>query len=175
MDQTRDLCGGVFVYLAPECNSLYVSMHHAPMKHTLSSPQVVHSMREQAPDSKRTAVQRREAHVRDVQQAEGPQAKHHYHPVPQQHVRLFNVRSWSHFPKFYVLLTLHETPVRAMLALTTIPALPTMHATLARYNLAGLVAEREAAGQRILLRDKNDKLVILCNDGNYYWFVAVVQ
>jgi hypothetical protein len=85
------------------------------------------------------------------------------------------VQTASHFPKIYVLLTLHEAPVRAMLALTTIPALPTMHATLARYNLAGLVAEREAAGQRILLRDKNDKLVILCNDGNYYWFVAVVQ
>ena len=34
--------------------------------------------------------------------------------------------------------------------------------------VAGLVAEREASGQRILLRDKNDKLVILCNDGNYY-------
>lgn len=36
------------------------------------------------------------------------------------------------------------------------------------YHLAGLVQEKEAAGIRILLRDKHDKLVILCNDGNYY-------
>lgn len=41
------------------------------------------------------------------------------------------------------------------------------------YNLAGLVQEREAAGERILLRDKNDKLVMLCNDGNYYCNVRV--
>jgi hypothetical protein len=36
------------------------------------------------------------------------------------------------------------------------------------YNIAGLANELEAKGTRILLRDKHDKIVYLCNDGNYY-------
>lgn len=36
------------------------------------------------------------------------------------------------------------------------------------YNMAAKVDELEAAGTRILLRDANDDMVILCNDGNYY-------
>lgn len=32
----------------------------------------------------------------------------------------------------------------------------------------GVVEKLEAAGTRVLLRDKHDKLVVLCNDGNYY-------
>ena len=36
------------------------------------------------------------------------------------------------------------------------------------YHLNGLVLEREAAGERLLLRDKTDTLVKLCNDGNVY-------
>ena len=36
------------------------------------------------------------------------------------------------------------------------------------YQLAGKVNALEAAGTRVLLRDKHDELVILCNDGNYY-------
>ena len=36
------------------------------------------------------------------------------------------------------------------------------------YHLAGLVDAAEAAGQRMLLRDMHNKLVLLCNDANYY-------
>lgn len=36
------------------------------------------------------------------------------------------------------------------------------------YHLAGLVDAAEAAGQRMLLRDVHDDLVVLCNDANYY-------
>ena len=43
----------------------------------------------------------------------------------------------------------------------------------AMYNLAGLVAKEETAGNRMLLRDVNDELVILCNDGNYYCNVRI--
>jgi hypothetical protein len=43
------------------------------------------------------------------------------------------------------------------------------------YRLAGLVNDLEAAGTRVLLRDQDDKLVILCNDGNYYCNVTNVR
>ena len=36
------------------------------------------------------------------------------------------------------------------------------------YHLAELIEDAEAAGQRMLLRDMHDKLVLLCNDGNLY-------
>ena len=36
------------------------------------------------------------------------------------------------------------------------------------YHLAGLVEEAEMRGQRMLLRDMHDKLVLLCNDANFY-------
>jgi len=36
------------------------------------------------------------------------------------------------------------------------------------YNLHGLALNLEARGERVLLRDKSDNLVLLCNDGNYY-------
>eukprot|EP00935_MAST-01C_sp_MAST-1C-sp1_P000698 g698.t1 len=36
------------------------------------------------------------------------------------------------------------------------------------YKLAGLANDLEKQGKRVLLRDKNDKIVYLCNDGNYY-------
>lgn len=36
------------------------------------------------------------------------------------------------------------------------------------YNLHGMAQELEKQGTRVWLRDKNDNLVVLCNDGNYY-------
>ena len=36
------------------------------------------------------------------------------------------------------------------------------------YNLHGQALALEAAGTRVLLRDKHDALVVLCNDGNYF-------
>ncbi len=36
------------------------------------------------------------------------------------------------------------------------------------YHLHGQALELEAAGTRVLLRDKRDELVLLCNDGNYF-------
>jgi hypothetical protein len=36
------------------------------------------------------------------------------------------------------------------------------------YNLHGEALALEAAGTRVLLRDKHDELVLLCNDGNYF-------
>ena len=36
------------------------------------------------------------------------------------------------------------------------------------YRLAGLVLAREAAGEKLLLRDERGALVLLCNDGNHY-------
>ena len=36
------------------------------------------------------------------------------------------------------------------------------------YRLNGLIEAREAAGERLLLRDRDDNLVALCNDGNVY-------
>ena len=36
------------------------------------------------------------------------------------------------------------------------------------YNLHGQALALEAAGTRVLLRDKKDELVLLCNDGNYF-------
>eukprot|EP00035_Acanthoeca_spectabilis_P003315 m.92531 g.92531 ORF g.92531 m.92531 type:complete len:131 (-) comp12051_c0_seq4:1155-1547(-) len=56
--------------------------------------------------------------------------------------------------------------------ITTIMYLNSMF-DFSMYHLAGLVQEKEAAGIRILLRDKHDKLVILCNDGNYYCNVSL--
>lgn len=36
------------------------------------------------------------------------------------------------------------------------------------YHLNGLILDREAAGERLLLRDARGELVVLCNDGNVY-------
>ena len=36
------------------------------------------------------------------------------------------------------------------------------------YRLAGLSDALEAQGTRVLLRDRHDELVVLCNDGNFY-------
>ena len=36
------------------------------------------------------------------------------------------------------------------------------------YRLHGQALALESAGTRVLLRDKTDKLVLLCNDGNYF-------
>ena len=36
------------------------------------------------------------------------------------------------------------------------------------YRLHGDALALEAAGTRVLLRDKRDELVLLCNDGNYF-------
>jgi hypothetical protein len=36
------------------------------------------------------------------------------------------------------------------------------------YRLHGQALELEASGTRVLLRDRHDELVLLCNDGNYY-------
>ena len=55
---------------------------------------------------------------------------------------------------------------------TTIMYLNSMF-NFAMYNLAGLVNTAEAAGNKMLLRDANNELVILCNDGNYYCNVRV--
>ena len=55
---------------------------------------------------------------------------------------------------------------------TTIMYLNSMF-NFAMYNLAGLVNTAEAAGNKMLLRDANNELVILCNDGNYYCNVSV--
>ena len=36
------------------------------------------------------------------------------------------------------------------------------------YHLHGMALDLEARGTRVLLRDKHDELVVLCNDGNYF-------